>query len=510
MTDSQSLSDNNKRIAKNTAYLYIRMAVVMLVSLYTSRKVLEILGVSDYGIYDVMGGVIGMLGYANTLIAGGISRFLTIALGEGDLAGLKKLFSTTLFMSILSAFLIFILGETIGLWFVNTQLNIPYGREGAAIWVYQCALVSSCLTIIQSPYTASVISHEKMSIYAYMSILDSSVKLLIVYLLIISGYDKLKTYGFLLFMANLLNVIIYRQYCVKKFDECTSRIGFSKDIFKRILGYNSWNMIGGFAGILTNYGVNIIINIFFGTTVNAARGIATQVSTIVRSLYGNFQMAANPQIYKYYAQQNFQEMFKLVINTSKYCTYLLLCIVIPVCINASGILNIWLHEVPPFSTVFVQLSMIYILVCSIDAPIGISIHAVGRMKVPNLSTALVNLCVFPMTWLAFKLGGQPQYGYVFMIFSMIVCLMIDLYIVKSYIDFPVTTFLKKCLLPITIISISCTLISYIIKECVPEIPIWGVLLSSSLSVVFIFIFIFFFGLSQDVRKMIMSKVKCVL
>ena len=506
MTELQSLTDNNKRIAKNTAYLYIRMAVVMVVSLYTSRKVLETLGVSDYGVYDVMGGVIGMLGYANTLLAGGISRFLTIALGEGNMQNLKKLFSTTLSMTMLSAFVVLALGESIGLWFVYTNLNIPTGRMVAAIWVYQCALISSCLTIIQSPFTASVISHEKMSIYAYMSIWDSAVKLLIVYLLIISGYDKLIVYGSLLLLSNFLNVVIYRLYCLKKFEECTNRLGFNVEIFKKILGYNSWNMIGGFAGVLTNYGVNIIVNIFFGTTVNAARGIATQVSAIVQNLFSNFQMAANPQIYKYYAQQNLNEMYNLVINTSKYCTYLLLCIVVPICVNVTGLLGIWLHEVPPFTALFVQLSMIYILVCSIDAPVGISIHAVGRMKTPNLSTALVNLCVFPLSWMAFKFGGAPHYGYLFMILSVVLCLTIDLYIVKLYIEFPVWMFVKKCFSPIIIISLCSTCISMIVRYCIPVSQIWGVLASTTLSVGLVSTFIFLVGLPRGIRKMIVSKI----
>lgn len=327
--------DNNKRIAKNTIYLYLRMLLTMSVGIYTSRIVLKTLGVSDFGVYNVMGGVIGMLGYVNTLLAGGTSRFLTIGLGEGNPAKLKLTFSTTFVLTMLTAGLVIVLGETIGLWFVNNYLNIAENRMEAANWVYQCALISSALTITQSPFTASVISHEKMSIYAYMSILDALMKLGIVYMLLAFDFDKLKLYAFLMLVVNFIDIVIYRTYCIRKFAECAFSLKFDTDTFKKMFNFSGWNMLGSLSAVLMNQGVSIILNIFFGTVINAAKGVSNQVNNIVQQLYSNFQLAARPQIMKYYAQRQYDEMFKLMTNASKYCAFLLLCIIVPLLINIS-------------------------------------------------------------------------------------------------------------------------------------------------------------------------------
>lgn len=445
---SNQTSNNNKRIAKNTLFLYFRMILTMIVGLFTSRVVLQTLGVSDYGVYNVMGGIIGMLGYVNTLLAGGTSRFLTIGLGENNLPKLKLTFSTTVGLTMFTAFLVLVLGETVGLWFMNNHLNIAPERMGAAQWVYQCALVSSALTITQSPYTASIISHEKMKIYAYMSIFDVVMKLLIVYMLLVFDYDKLIVYSILMFAVNFLNIIIYRTYCVRSFEECKFSLKFDKQIFKKMFSFSGWNMLGSLSALLMDQGVSIIINIFFGTVINAAKGVANQVSNIIRQLYSNFQLAARPQIMKYYAQGEFTEMFKLMTKTSKYCSYLLICIIVPVIVNIDGLLNIWLVEVPAYCVAFIRLTLLYTLFRAVDEPLTAGIHAVGKMKLPNMTTAVINMMVFPVTWLVCKLGGSPITANIIFVIDAPIILSIDLWILRKYIQFPVLDFVKGSVIPV--------------------------------------------------------------
>ena len=253
--------ENNKRIAKNTFYLYIRMFITMLVGLYTSRIVLDNLGVPDYGVYNVMGGIIGMLVYVNQLLSGGTSRFLTIDLGRNDATSLKQTFSISNTLALSSCFIILVLGETVGLWFMNTHLNIDPMRMSAANWVYQCALVSCLLTVLQNPFTASIIAHEKMGVYAYMSIIDVAMKLVIAFMLSWSDFDKLKLFAFLIFIANLINTIICISVSLVKFEESNLKVAYSHQKFKEMMSYSGWNMIGGFANVLNNYGLNILLNI---------------------------------------------------------------------------------------------------------------------------------------------------------------------------------------------------------------------------------------------------------
>lgn len=507
----QSEQENNKRIAKNTLYLYLRMVVMILVSLYTSRIVLEALGVSDYGIYNVVGGVIGMLGYANSFLSGGISRFLTIGLGEGNGNKLRNIFSTILSITLISSSIVLVLGETIGLWFVNNEMNIPADRMLAANGVYQCALVSSCLTIIQSPYTASVISHERMSVYAYMSLFDAIIKLLIVYLLVMFSYDKLIIYAILLLFANILDIVIYRIYCLRQFHECQSlKLSLDKSLFKEMLSYNSWNMVGGLAGVLANHGINIIVNIFFGTVVNAARGIANQVQILFNTLYGNFQMAATPQLIKYYAQKDMRGMHNLAINTSRYSGYLLLCAVVPVAVNVDGLLAIWLKEVPAYTADFSICCMIYSLSMAIDAPLGNSIHAVGRMKWPNLSTALVNMCVFPMTYIAFSFGGHPAWGYILHICSVLICTGIDIFMVKRFVGFPVMRFIYSAILPVWGMLLLTLFIPLIVRYYIGNDSMFATISCFLISLVTTLILIFFVGLPKYMRVKLKNRMMVII
>ena len=498
-------SENNKRIAKNTVFLYLRMILVMGVGLYTSRLILQILGVSDYGIYNVMGGIIGMLAYVNTLMSGATSRFLTIDLGKGDMLNLKRTFSMSSTLCLASAAIFLILGETIGLWFMNTHLNIAPERLYAANWVYQCALLSAAVTVIQSPYLASVIANEKMSAYAYMSIFDVCMKFLAVFALQYFDSDKLILYGIFLLAVNILNALIYRIYCRKKFPECTFSFYFSKSKFMEMFSYSGWNMIIVFANVLNNYGLNILLNIFYGTVVNAARGLALQVNSIVSQFYSNFQTASRPQIMKYYAQGNIQEMSKLIRNTSKISAFLLMCLIIPISFNIDALLDIWLDEVPQYTSWFVVFMMLNALCAAVDYPVGMGIQAVGKMKLPNLTVSLLYLSIFPIGYLAMKLGAGPVVSYAVYIAIAPIILLADMLILKKYTGFSIGLFLKEVVLPIFfVLAVSLIVPAILSFVHIPD-SFWSTLLAVAVDALYVCLVIFFIGLPKSLRDKMLGK-----
>lgn len=500
-------SENNKRIAKNTIYLYMRMILVMCVSFYTSRVVLKTLGVSDYGVYSVMGGIIGMLGYVNTLMSGATSRFLTIDLGKGNMAEVKRTFSMSNTLCLVSAVIFMLLGETVGLWFMNTQLNIDHERMYAANWVYQSALLSAAVTVLQSPFTAAVIAHEKMSVYAYMSIFDVAMKLIIVFALLWFDFDKLILYGILLLAVNVLNALIYRVYCQKNFQESNVSLYFSKEKFKEMFSYSGWNMIIAFANLLNNYGLNILLNIFYGTVVNAARGLALQVNMITNQLYTNFQTASRPQVLKYYAQGNIQEMSTLIRNTSKFSAYLLLCLIIPVCFNIDGLLAIWLEEVPEYTSWFVRLIMLSSLCSAIDFPVGMGIQAVGKMKLPNLTVSLLYLCVFPIGYFAMKLGAGPIISYAIYLAIAPVILLADLLILRKYTGFSIRIFVASTLAPLAFVSAVSILLPIVLAIVHSSIEVIPTITKSVIDGIYVCIIVFFMGLPKNMRLLIKNRIR---
>lgn len=501
-----TVSQNNKRIAKNTIFLYFRMLVTIAIGFYTSRVVLQVLGVSDYGVFNVMGGIIGMLGYVNLLLAGGTSRFLTIALGEGNFEKLKLTFSTTFVLTIITALLVLLLGETIGLWFVNNYLNIELDRMDAANWVYQSVLFSSVLTIMQSPFTASILSHERMGIYAYMSILDAVLKLLIVYFLVVFDYDKLKLYAVLLFIIQTIDIVIYRVYCIRNFEECKPSFIFSKYYFREMFSYSAWGMVGSMSALLMTQGLNILINIFFGTIVNSARGIAAQVSNIVQQLYSNFQMAGRPQIMKYYASGEMENMYNLMCNNGKYCAFLLMCVIIPLFVHVKGLLDIWLVEVPEYTMWFVRWTLIYIFFRSIDEPLTTAIHAVGKLKIASMTTCVLNLLIFPISWAIYYYGGNPVWGAILTALFVPLCTICNFIMLKYFINFPFMLYVKRVIIPVITLLLLCMIIPVLFQIYVDDTIILTIL-KSLLSAISVCVIIFYAGLDRSTREKMLALAK---
>ena len=353
--------ERSRRIAKNTAMLYVRMIFIMFVSLYTSRVVLSTLGVSDYGVYNVVGGVVYMFSFLNAAMTNGTQRFLSYELGRGDICQLRKMFSITLSIHIFIGLVIVILAETIGLWFLNTQLNIPAERMMAANWVYQFSILSFLISVIQVPYNSLIIAHERMNVYAYVSIIEVILRLLVVFILTQIDYDKLTLYGFLYFSVTLIAAVIYAVYCKIKFSECTSHFVYDHLLFKRLLSFAGWNLYGNVTCVVAAQGVNLILNIFFGPVINAARGIAYQISSSIYGFANNFQMAVNPQIIKSYAAGENEYMMNLIFRSAKFSFYLLFIIALPIFIEVDFILKIIKRKMIIQTKIRVYIFLIYYL-----------------------------------------------------------------------------------------------------------------------------------------------------
>lgn len=398
---------DSKTIAKNTMFLYVRMMVTMIISLYTSRVVLKILGVDDYGIYQAVGGVVGFLGFLNNALGTGTSRFITFGLGEGDKDKLKKIFSTTLTVHICLAVIIVVLAETIGLWFLYNKLVIPDNRFEASLVVYHLSIITAFFSLTQVPYGACIIAHEKMSIYAYVSIVDAVLKLLIVYLLGIGDVDKLKLYALLLCLIQVGEIVFYRVYCVRRFEESKFKFLIDKPILKEIAAFSGWSLFAGCSIALNSQGILMLLNMFFSPAVVAARSISLQVNHAVNQFVTNFQTAANPQIVKLYAAKDYEGSKRLLLQTTKFSYYLMLLLCLPVCFCAEELLGIWLEEVPEYTVIFLQIIIVQGLFNVFDTSFYRALYAKGQLRENALISPMLGLIRFPIIYLMFKNGFSP-------------------------------------------------------------------------------------------------------
>ena len=406
---STQTSDNNKRIAKNTLLLYFRMLLMMAVSLFTSRVVLNTLGVEDFGIYSVVGGVVGMFVFINNSMSSATQRYITFALGKGDKNRLQTVFSTTLQIHSLIAIIIVLLGETVGLWFLYNKMQIPADRMDAALWVMQCSIVSMVVMIVSVPYNADVIAHEKMSAFAYISILEVVLKLAIVYLLLVFSYDKLILYAILILMIQILIRFCYSIYCNKHFEETRYKHVWDKKLFKKMTGFAGWSLFGNMAGVLFGQGLNMLLNVFFGPVVNAARAVAVQVQGAIQQFVGNFQTALNPQITKTYAAGELNEMHRLMFRSARFSFYLLFFLSLPVLYETDFILTIWLKIVPENAVAFLRIMICTSLIYTIANPLIIANQATGRVMKYQAVCGTILLLILPISYLCLKMGC-PAYS----------------------------------------------------------------------------------------------------
>lgn len=425
------------------------MLFMLVISLYTSRVILNTLGIVDYGINNVVAGVIAMLGFLTGSLGAASSRYITYDLGKGDITVMKKTFGNILTIHFILAAIVLIIGETLGLWFMSTQLQIPSERETAAMWVYQFSIFSSILAVISVPYNATIIAHEKMSAFAYISIADAVLKLLIVYLLVVIPYDKLIIYAILYFGIQAFDCIVYGVYCSRHFEETHTHFKYDSQLFHEIFAFAGWTMNGYIAVIGYTQGLNILLNVFFGPTVNAARGIAVQVQSVCQQFCSNFQIALNPQLTKSYAQEDFDNLHRLLVKSSKFSFYILFFIVLPLMFKAEFVLKLWLGIVPEHTVTFLRLMLIVGLLYTLSNPINVSVHATGRLKKFQLIEGTMLLTIVPIAYILLKFFGiRPEYVFVVHIIVELCTQYARLRIVLPMIGMELGDYLKSVLKPI--------------------------------------------------------------
>lgn len=450
-----STNTSNKRLAKNTLILYFRMIINMIIGLFTSRIILNSLGVEDYGINNVVGGFVSMFTFLNGTLASGTQRFLTYALGENDFDKQKITFSTTLIVHIIMSIIFAAIIFTVGLSMMK-GLNIPDSRMDAAVYVFICSTITIILGITQVPYGASMIAHEDMSIYAYMTIFDSVTKLIVSCSLLYAGnLDKLKLYATLLLAFSIINILIYRIYCIKKYPECKFSFTYNKKIIKSIITFSGWNIMGTLAAMGSGQGVNIVLNLFFGPIINAARGISGQVNSLAMSFVGNFLTAVNPQIVKYHASKEYDKFNNLIYNSSKFSGLLTLYIIIPLTVEIEFLLHLWLGEFPKETVYFTQIVLLQSLVTTLTRPIVIGLHATGKIKMGNILSGSVLLLIVPITYILLKFNINIYIVLLVNIIPWLIECLIDGLLLEKYVGFSVIRFYKSVYSPIIVLTVIC-------------------------------------------------------
>ena len=465
MTDT---SANNKRIAKNTLLLYFRMLFLMAVSLYTSRVVLNALGVEDFGIYNVVGGVVAMFSMLSGSLSSAITRFITYELGTGNRENLKKIFSSAVTIQTGLAVLFILIAEAAGVWFLNVKMNIPDARMAAANWVFQLSVLTFAVNLISVPYNASIIAHERMSAFAYISILEATGKLGIAFLIVISPIDKLVFYAVLMCMVALVVRVAYGAYCKRHFEECTYRFIFDRDLLKRMFGFAGWNFIGAASAVLRDQGGNIVINLFCGSAVNAARGIAFQVNTAVHGFVTNFMTALNPQITKSYAAGDRDYMMTLIYQGARLSFYMLLLLSLPVLVNTHYILGLWLKTVPGHTVLFVQLVLLFGMSESISNPLITAMLATGRIRNYQLVVGGLQMMNLPVSYVLLRAGMFPEVVIVVAIIISQCCLAARLVMLRGMIGLSVRKYMKKVYMNVLVVTAMAAILPFLLSTKLEE------------------------------------------
>lgn len=497
-------SANNKRIAKNTLLLYFRMLFMMAVNLYTSRVVLNALGVEDFGIYNVVGGVVAMFSMLSGSLSAAITRFITYELGTDNKESLKKIFSSSVTIQIGLAVLIVLLAEVVGVWFLNVKMNIPDERMIAANWVYQFSILTFAINLISVPYNASIIAHERMSAFAYISILEAIGKLVIAFLIVISPMDKLIFYAILMCSVALIVRFAYGAYCKKHFEECTFRFIFDKDLLKRMFGFAGWNFIGASSAVLRDQGGNVVINLFCGPTVNAARGIAFQVNNAISGFVTNFMTALNPQITKSYAAGDRDYMMTLIYQGARLSFYMLLLLSLPVLVNTHYILSLWLGIVPDHAVLFVQLILVFAMSESISNPLITDMLATGKIRNYQLIVGGLQMMNLPVSYMLLHMGMFPEVVILVAIAISQCCLAARLLMLRGMIGLSVRKYFKKVYINVLTVTIIAAVLPFLITNVLTE-SLLNFIQSSLVALISTGVTIYYVGCNKAERQFVLNK-----
>lgn len=496
-----TVGQNNKRIAKNTMFLYFRMLLTMAVSLYTSRVVLQALGEDDFGTYNVVGGVVAMFSVLSGSLSASISRFITFELTKKDIGKLKKIFSTSVNIQLILSIIIVVLVEIVGVWFLNNQMKITPDRLEAANWILQFSLITFVVSLLSVPYNATIIAHEKMSAFAYIGIVEVSLKLFVAILINYNPFDRLIYYGLLILLISLIMQSIYVIYSERNFEEAKYKPVLDIELLKQMFGFAGWNFIGASSAILRDQGGNVIINLFYGTGVNAARGIAMQVNNAVSNFVTNFMTAVNPQITKSYASGEYDYMMKLVFQGARFSYYILLFLSLPIIVSTPYILNLWLDVVPEHTVNFVRLILIFSMSESLAHPLVTAMLATGKIRNYQLVVGGCQLLNLPLSYFFLRYGFPPEIVIVVSIVISVVCEMARLVMLRKMLRLPVRKFLIKVYFNVIIVTLIAAACPFFVSSYLQESFINFILLSL-LSVLCVLLAIYFIGCdSQD--KMIL-------
>lgn len=496
-----------RKIVQNSIMLFMRMGITMLITLYTSRIVLQQLGASDFGIYNVVGGIVSIIGFLTGSLSQGIQRFLNFYLGRNETQKLNQIYSAGIILVVILAIIIILLGETIGIWFLNTQLNIPHDRLLAANWVFQFSLFSVLASLFQIPHIGVIIAHENMKAYAYISIFESIFKCFIAFIISIIQFDKLPFYSMLLMSNCFLISFIYYFYCRNHYSETKFKFHKEKTIYSSLLTFSGWNILGTTSNILTITGINIILNIFFGTIVNAARAISVQVSNSLDSMIQNVQSAMNPQLIKLYSQKEYKAMRELLIDNIKWNFFLFWMLGLPLFIELDNVLYLWLGEVPQYTSIFIKIIMLRCMLKCIERPLITATLAIGKMKPINLFSSLILGGEIVLAIILYSIGFSPYWCFLLDLIAVLGCIMFDMLFLYRKNLFSFQIFVYKSLYPIIKISLISTCLTLIITNFISLSGLARLLITSCISLFLSTICIFYMGLTKENRKSILIKMK---
>ncbi len=503
------VSSKSTRIAKNTLFLYIRMLIILSIRLYTSRVVLQVLGISEYGVYTVVGGVVVMFSFLTTALSTAVSRYQTYSLGHDNIKVQQQVFSTCLSIILIISLILIILIELIAPWFLNTKLDIPDGLMNAAQWCLQFSIIAFFFNLFSIPYNASIIAHEKMNAYAYISVFEAILQLLIVSCLIFLKGNKLIWYGAMMAILAIVIRLIYGLYCRKNFQECKYSFSIDKALAKDIFGFTSWSILGNGAFILNTQGINIIMNMFFGVTINAARGIADQVQGAIMQLLLSFTTALNPQIVKSYASGDERYVNKLVCSGAKFSFFLSLLFAIPLELETEFILKLWLGNYPSYAPIFVRLAIIATMIDFLGNTIARAVWATGKVKSYYLLTSCISVLVLPISYIFYKKGFNPQFSYIVFILIYAILIPVRLRILKELMNFSPKQFVAYTIMPLIPVTLLSIIIPVVIRILMTP-SVFRLIIVAIVSISSTTFFAYFIGLTSEERSLLKNKFRHLL
>ena len=500
---------NTGRIAKNTILLYIRMFFLMAVSLYTSRVILSTLGVNDFGLYNVVAGFVSMFAFIGNSLTSATQRFMNFSIGKDDEGKLKKIFATSMTIYAILSIILILFAETAGLWFLYHKMTIPANRFSAALWVYHLAIISTAIMLLSIPYNAVLISRERMGAFAYISILEAVLKLAIVFILRIPGIDKLKLYATLMLAVQICIRMIYRRFCRRHFEEAHYSPTLDKPLFREMCGFAGWNLIGQLANVGCTQGLNVLLNMFFGPAVNAARGIAVQVQNTVRNFCSNFQTAVNPQITKSWSSGDYVYMHWLISASSRFSFFLLYLISLPVMFETEQLLHWWLGDFPEHTATFLRIILIVSIVDGMANPLVQAALSYGKIRTYQIAVGITLLASLPTSWLALKAGANSEMVFMILLAFTVIAFVVRLVIVKPMINLSIRKYMKEVILPVTGVTILSAIPPALTYIYINQ-PILRFFIVCVLATVSVCVFSFLLSTNQHEKSLIIQKIKSCL